>query len=406
MSNPFKTKLIKSIFPYFLLAVFVIAAYKIIDELHIFVGFFKFIGNIITPFFYGFILAYILNIPCSGIQRLLGKSNNKFIMKRKKAMSIFSVYILFALTIYLVLNLVIPNIYESITHFVNNFQGYYSGAHNIQIIVDYVVDYVIELGILGEAGEAITMETTIRWVNDNFNILENISSTFRALFSVGSVIFKTFLAVVSSVFILFEKDKFIAYLSRMLRVFTSTHAYSVVVKYSQKLNKNFRQYINTQTIDGIILGTLVTIELYLMGSIYFLTLGIMLGIVNYIPYFGSIFGTLIAVVVVTLEHGWQMGLIATAVLFITQQIDGNIIQPKLMGESFKFSPLLVIISVTIGGAFAGVLGMVAAIPIVAVLKDMLEDIIVYYEKKKPTDKEIDPENQRRRKTDYADSHQL
>jgi predicted PurR-regulated permease PerM len=78
----------------------------------------------------------------------------------------------------------------------------------------------------------------------------------------------------------------------------------------------------------------------------------------------------------------NMAFIAAIVLFITQQIDGNFIQPRLMSGSFSLSPLLVIVSITIGGAFAGVLGMIAAIPIVAVLKDLLDGILVHHEWRK------------------------
>jgi predicted PurR-regulated permease PerM len=108
----------------------------------------------------------------------------------------------------------------------------------------------------------------------------------------------------------------------------------------------------------------------------------MLGVVNYIPYFGSIIGSAIAVVVVGFTQGFTMALITAVVLLITQQIDGNIIQPKLMGSSFSISPLLIIISVTVGGAISGVFGMIVAIPIMAVLKDMLHNIVVHFEKKK------------------------
>lgn len=400
MENLFNTKLIKSIMPYFLLAVFVIIVYKVIDRLHLFVGFAHLVWGIITPFFFGFILAYILNIPCSGIQKLLGKSKSMFFKKQKKTISIFSVYLLSGLIIYLVLDLVIPYVYTNTYHFIRNFP--------IDRASDSVQQLINMINNLEFIRVEITMDEILLWVSENFNIQNSlsasfnaiISTSFNAIFSLSSLVFQTFLAVISSVFILFEKDKFKTFLSRLLWIFSSKETYSMIIKYAQKLNKYFRQYINTQTIDGLILGTIAALELSLMGSLYALTLGIMLGILNYIPYFGSIFGTLIAVVVVTLTQGYEMGLIATFVLFLTQQIDGNIIQPKLMGESFKFSPLLVIIGVTVGGAFAGVLGMIAAIPIVAVLKDILEDIMNHYERKKSEEKP------RRRKTDYADFQRL
>jgi predicted PurR-regulated permease PerM len=141
-------------------------------------------------------------------------------------------------------------------------------------------------------------------------------------------------------------------------------------------------YIYTQTIDGMILGTMMTIVLAIAGSPFFLLLGLMLGIINYIPYFGSIVGTAIALVVVAFTQGLGIALILLPIMFIIQQLDGNFIQPKLMGGSFSLSPLLIIVSVTIGGAYAGILGMLMAIPIVAVLKDILDSVVEYRAKKK------------------------
>ena len=384
MNNPFKTPLIRSITPYFLLAVLVLAAYMVMTEMHAFLAFLGSIMSIITPFFYGFILAYILNIPCSGIQSLLGKSHLRFIRKRQKGISILLVYVLFVMVMYLLLNLVIPYIYISvsqfITHFVDNAYIYYSGIQTF-------IDRINHMGIFDIE---ITMDVIIASINENLDVMNNFSGWFNAIFAGGfnilaglsGALFRAFLTLVSSIYILFEKDKFKAFLARLLRIFTSPEVSGAVTKYSRSLNNYFRKYIHTQTIDGFILGTLVTVALYLLDSPYFLTLGIMLGVFNYVPYFGSIIGTAIAVLVVGLTQGLTAGLLTAAVLIPIQQLDGNVIQPKLLGESFKFSPLLVIISVTVGGAFAGVLGMIAAVPIVAALKDMLEDFLNYYERKK------------------------
>jgi len=110
--------------------------------------------------------------------------------------------------------------------------------------------------------------------------------------------------------------------------------------------------------------------------------GNLLGILNYIPYFGSIIGCVIAIIIVAFTQSIGIAAIAAVLLLVTQQIDGNIIQPRLMSGSFSLSPLLVIVSITIGGALAGMLGMIVAIPVVAVLKDILESVIEYYERKK------------------------
>jgi len=190
------------------------------------------------------------------------------------------------------------------------------------------------------------------------------------------------LAFISSIYILVEKEKGKALAHRMIKLVASETVYSTTIEGFHRLNQNFRQYIRTQTIDGLILGTMATILLLILGSPFALVLGIMLGIVNYIPYFGSIFGTVVAVIIVAITGGFTDAAIAAVSLLVIQQIDANIIQPRLMSGSFSLSPLLVIISISFGGAVAGIIGMIVAIPIVAVLKDLFDYIVSHYEEKK------------------------
>jgi predicted PurR-regulated permease PerM len=377
MSNVFKSEKLKSLLPYLILAVAIVVAYKIINELSFFAGAINRIWYIISPFFYGFLLAYIISIPCNGIQKLLLKTRVKWIIKRKKMLSIILVFILIALVFSLILNLIIPRIVESISLFIANFSIYYAGALEF-------VDYFNELDLLGLSISVEAILESLQEVVRGFN-LEDVTSSINAIIGVSTAIFRGFLAIISSIYILHEKEKCKIYLSRVLQAFFRARAYKAIIQYVSKLNQNFKQYIYTQTIDGFILGTLATIALYILNSPYFLVLGIMLGIVNYIPYFGSIVGSLVAVVVVAFTQGLTTGAITAVVLLIIQQIDANIIQPKLMSGSFSLSPFLVIVSITVGGAIAGALGMIAAIPIISVLKDIFENIVTYFERgKNPT----------------------
>jgi len=394
MIRRFNSPKFRMFLAYFLFAISVIVAFKAIDRIDLFIGFVRQIWGIVTPFFYGFLLAYIINIPCSAVQNLLGKIKLKFVSKRKKGLSFIIVFILTALIIFSILNVVIPYIYESVSYFIENFPTYY--ARTLEFI-----EYVNSLNFI-EIDASI--EGIVAFIQDqlkNFNAQsESLSANTllgisSAIFGVSSAIFSGVLTLISSIYFLFEKDRIVSFVHRMLKAFASPEVYENIVKYPRSLNRNFKQYINTQTIDGLILGTIATIELFILRSPYALILGIMLGIINYVPYFGSIFGSIVAVLVVAFTQGMLMASITAVVLLITQQIDGNIIQPKLMGSSFKLSPILVIISITVGGAFAGIWGMIAAIPILAVLKDVFLNIIIHYENKKNGDSagEVEPEEE-------------
>ncbi len=343
--------------------------YKIVTNIGAFLTGIKSLAAIFSPFFYGFLLAYVLDIPCSGIQKLLSRTGNSLLIKYKKGISILSVYFLLLLLLVFVLYLIVPSVYESLVLFFKNFDRYYQRAEEILEEILRVLPLNTEQKLAG----------FLPAVQD-FSI-DRLFSSVNAIVGVSASIFKGFLVLISSVYSIIEKDRFKVYLKRILKAFITEKVYKRFIRYAGDLNSNFKQYIYTQTLDGCILGTLAGIELALLKSQFALVLGIMLGIVNYIPYFGSIAGTMVTVLIVMFSQSVPVGLLALLILLITQQIDGNIIQPKLMSSSFSISPLLVIISVTAGGAAAGVLGMLAAIPITVTLLNVFEDILSHYEQK-------------------------
>jgi len=374
MNRRFHSRSFKALFPFFLLALAVLAVWEVFGHFETFLGALGWLWGVVTPFFYGFLLAYVINIPVGGIQRLLERTKIRFVVRRQRALSIVLVFILLLLFLALVSSLVVPALVSSISLFISNFPAYYENAMGlIQRINDMdLFGLYINPDTITEMFQGLTLE----------NILLPVNTLIGVSTAIFGGIFVVFLTLVSSIYFLIEKEKAKAYLQRLLRAFLSAGVFDAILKYTVSLNQSFKQYIRVQTIDSLILGTIVTIQLWIMGSPFALLLGIMLGILNYIPYFGSIIGTIVAVLVVAFTQSLNMGLIAAVVLVITQQIDANIIQPRLMGGSFKMSPLLIIISITIGGAIAGILGMIAAIPIVSVLRDMLENVLAYYERKK------------------------
>jgi Predicted permease len=330
--------------------------------------------SVIWPFVAGFILAYILNIPAGGVRRRLEKSQSRYAQRFAKAAGIVCAYLMMLGLIVLALRLVFPAIEEGVNFFVANSAAFYTRIQNY-------AEYINDLDLLGFEISADGIVSQIR----NFSIdslILSLESSISAITSASSMLLKSFIAFISSIYILIEKDKFRAQIKRFLKAVLPEHVYYLTDKYTGRLNQNFKQYLYTQTLDGVILTLIVVVELYLLGSPYAMLLGVMIGVVNYIPYFGAITGSAVAVVVTIFTQGFPIGLLTALVLLITQQFDGNVLQPRLMGDSFALSPLMVIVSVTVGGAAAGILGMLLAIPIVAVLRDMLNDFLIYMEQKK------------------------
>ncbi|MCL2372879.1 MAG: AI-2E family transporter [Defluviitaleaceae bacterium] len=381
MNKFFRSRMIRSMVPYFILAVAVIVAFRLISELGFFADTLSRFWSVITPFLAGAVIAYILNMPCSAIQRLVMKINNPFVKRKSRAISVLILVIIVLVVFAIILNLIIPAIVSSIALFISEFNTYEATVRTwIANINEWdLPEFLLPYGI-SDGGDGL-LAIVEGWVND-FQIDGLIGGIVSGLGGAFSTVFHTFLAIVSSIYLLVEKDRLKAFAQHFLKAVTADRSYGTVMKYSTKIDFNFRMYIYTQTIDGLILGSIMTVVLFLFGSPYFLVLGVILGILNYIPYFGSIIGTALAVLVVAFTQGLNIAVFAAIIMFVIQQIDGNYIQPKLMGGAFSLSPLLIIMSVTIGGSYGGVLGMLMAIPLVAVLKDLLDSYIEYREKKK------------------------
>ncbi|MCL2363594.1 MAG: AI-2E family transporter [Defluviitaleaceae bacterium] len=394
MQKFLKSRMMVSMIPYFILALAIIVTWHLVGSWGSFAAAFGRFWGTITPFMYGLLVAYILNMPTSFFQRLLQKTNIPFIAKRSRGFAVLIVMLLSLGVIALALNFIIPAIWRSLVLFVNQFENYQQGflefiaRVNEWDLPDFMDGFYIDPDEWMAELTGLFARFFADFDGENMAWLLNfVGSVFGSVFS---TMFQGILTFVSCIFLLMQRDRIIAFACRITQAVTAENTYAFIMKYSRKLNFNFRMYIYTQTIDGLILGTIMTIILAIAGSPFFLILGLVLGILNYVPYFGSIVGTAIALVVVAFTQGLGIALVLLPIMFFVQQLDGNFIQPKLMGGSFSLSPLLIIVSVTIGGAYAGILGMLMAIPIVAVIKDMLDSFMEYREEKKEAAKNAPP----------------
>ena len=325
--------------------------------------------KILTPFFYGFIIAFLLNIPCSALERNFKKSKSNILVKKSRMISIFIVYVLLIVIIAITINLIIPSLQRNITDFIINFNTYYNNA--ILAIQQLPIANTEEIdAILETLMNKISLKVLLESIG-----LTNILSSLNVVFGFTSVIFNGIIAIITSIYLLVETHNFKHFVNHVSKLFLSLKTRGIIYRYGNIISESFKKFIACQLLDSCILGIITTIEFSVLGSRHAVALGVMLAFLNIIPYFGSIFGSIIAVIVVASTNGIGTGLITAVVLLITQQIDGNVIQPKLMGNSFSLSPALIVIGISIGGAVAGVWGMILAIPIVNILKQITDDII-------------------------------
>jgi predicted PurR-regulated permease PerM len=220
----------------------------------------------------------------------------------------------------------------------------------------------------------------------NFVSLDRISTYIQSILGATGVIFDIFVTIVVSIYLLLERKDIKSFLRNVCKVIFSSKTYDKISRYYRKTNSIFYNYVLSQVLDAFIVGIISAIALTIMKVKYGIVLGFMIGVFNLIPYFGAIIGIGIAIIITIFTGGFKQAIILAVVIIILQQIDANIINPKILGNSLSLSPILVIFGVTIGGAYFGILGMFLGVPVVALIKIILVDTINERNEEKDSEK--------------------
>jgi predicted PurR-regulated permease PerM len=262
----------------------------------------------------------------------------------------------------------LPPVIQSVVDLTNNFQNYYNIAINKinELPEDSILKSEISKNILDEIQnfdlkEIINVETITQYLQKVVGMLGGV--------------FDIFVSIVVSIYILNSRSQIIRFLKRLAGAIFNTKSYENINKYFNRTNEIFFKFLASQMIDAVVVGVLTSIAMTIMGVKYSVLLGFMIGLFNIIPYFGAIVAVIIAGMLTFFTGGIGQTILMLVVVTILQQIDANIINPKIVGDSLKISPLLVIFAVTLGGAYFGVLGMFLAVPVIAVLKLIIDDFI-------------------------------
>ena len=229
-------------------------------------------------------------------------------------------------------------------------------------------DYINDFKLLD-----ISKEKLLNILNSSNNILG--LEYIKSIIDIFSGIFDVFVSIIVSVYILLQRTTIINALRRFVRAIFKKETYETIDKYFTKANQVFFTFISSQLLDAVIVGILTTIAMMILKVKYAPLIGFTIGLFNMIPYIGAIVAVSIGILVTFITGGFGKALAMAVVVIILQQIDANIINPKIIGSSLEISPLLVIFSITVGGAYFGILGMFLAVPIAVVLKIGLTDFV-------------------------------
>ena len=174
---------------------------------------------------------------------------------------------------------------------------------------------------------------------------------------------------------LIDKEKIKRSVKRVMYLFIKKDMCDSIIRVIKRTNNVFSKYFFCLIIDAVIMSLLSTVILSVLKVKYAIILGSMIGIFNLIPYFGAIFAITLTIVVTLITGGAFQAIWAFVLLIVLQQLDGNFIGPKIMGEVLDASPLLIIFAITVCGGIFGIGGMIVSVPIFVVLKMIITDFI-------------------------------
>ena len=324
--------------------------HKFIENYGIFFKYVEKLLDTLTPFFWGIGFAYILNPLMIFIEKKSKKIN--------RVVSLLLVYAIFfgILTVFALF--VIPIITQNIKDL------YDKSATFPKIIYDYIEKIPNKELLLGTSGiEQIIEENSsniTKWLLNFSN--GTLSSIVGTAFSFTSKLLNFVLGLFVSIYFLYEKEKLIDYMKKVIRAFSKKEKADLIIDYFSKVNSYFYNFLVGKLIDSTIIGILCYIGMSILKLRYALLLSIIVGVLNMIPYFGPFMGAVPAVII-TLIYSPIQALWTALFILVLQQFDGWYLGPKILGDTVGAKPLFIIFSILVGGSFAGPLGMLLAVPL-------------------------------------------
>jgi predicted PurR-regulated permease PerM len=333
-----------------------------------------FLVEILKPFIYGAIIAFILNIPMSGLEKgLFQKRNGKCAGKLKRPVCMLLSILLILLIVSIIVVIVIPQLTSSISEI----------GKKIPIFMEHMqekLDYVTENNpfLAEQLGEFKIAE--IQWdsvIEKVTNFLTNgavgmLSSTFTMVGSIISSVVDGIVSFVFALYILAQKEKLQSQAQRILTAYFPGKIVKKVRKVCGLLYENFRNFITGQCLEAVILGTMFVVSMSILRLPYAAVIGILIGMTAIIPIVGAFIGCVVGIFLILIENPVQ-AVIFLILFFVLQQIEGKLIYPKVVGNFVGLPGIWVLFAVTIGGSLFGILGMFAFVPLVSTGYSLLRD---------------------------------
>ncbi len=326
---------------------------------------------------YGIVFAYLMNPTLKQVeklfQKIFSKSNmtDRGVRKLSRVLGALISLLVFIALVYGLLALVIPQIIDSLTETFSpeNLQKYYDQ------ITNWLRQTLKGTPLEGWMKQSDPLKVLQNWLAEKQeNIMSALGSVVTGAYGVGKVIFNMLIGVVVAMYLLISKERFIAQMKKLVVAVFKPRVANRVFEIGRLTNKSFGGFMVGKLIDSLIIGLISYIGMLIFGLPYPLFSSAMIGIFNIIPFFGPFIGIGIGAILIILQSPIQC-LYFLIFEIILQQVDGNIIGPKILGGRLGISDFWILVSITVFGSFFGFGGMIMGVPVFTVIYTLVSEAV-------------------------------
>ena len=316
--------------------------------------------SIIEPFLIGGAIAFILSIPMNFLEK-------KF-KKLKRPVSLLLTFLIFILVILILIFLIGPKLVDTVTSIANTVPGAIDNLHSLVEKLNINWKWVQDSITTAEIDWQSLSNKALSFVKNSFGSL--FTSTFGVVSGVVSGIVSTVISFIFAAYILISKEKLSIQLKKLLYAFLPEKTVDKMIEVGKLTHKTFTNFFTFQCIECIILGCMFFICMVILIIPYALLISVMISIMALVPIFGICIAFIIAYILIVMVE--PIKVVVFAILFaVLQQIEGNLIYPRVVGKSIGLPPIWVIVVITIGSKLMGIVGMILFIPLSSVIYTLL-----------------------------------
>ena len=362
-----KEETIENIKAFSISGILVVAFYTLINNVEPLYGVFQAIFVALSPFIYGIGIAFLLN-PLRKVIEYSWLEKTKLKSRTKKVIASFGALLIGIIMLFIFFSILIPQMISSIQTFLSSFEGYVDTARNFFESNNFFSDDLLKtLNPVIDKGVSMLGD----WVSNIASSL-NAILMYSVIFAKGVMNF--LIGMIIALYILLDEVNLKRQIKKVLYALLPEKTTKSILRTTRLTINTFNSFVAGKAVDSLIIGILCYIILSFMKMPYTPLISVVVGVTNMIPVFGPFLGAVPSILILLLVDPFK-ALEFSIFVLILQQVDGNIIGPRILGGAVGLPTLYVMFAIIIGGALFGIVGMFIGVPVFSVIFVLVSEFI-------------------------------